>query len=58
MLVLEAMKMQHTIAAPYDGVVDEMPVAVGQQVTAGEVLAVVQPLDQATATPTRTRAEA
>ena len=41
-LVLEAMKMQHTIAAPYDGVVTEIPVSVGAQVTAGTVLAVVQ----------------
>jgi propionyl-CoA carboxylase alpha chain len=42
-LVLEAMKMQHTIAAPYDGVVGEIPVQVGEQVTAGAVLAVVHP---------------
>ena len=39
-LVLEAMKMQHTINAPSDGVVSDL-VAVGQQVAAGEVLAVV-----------------
>jgi propionyl-CoA carboxylase alpha chain len=45
-LVLEAMKMQHTIAAPHDGVVSEIPVAVGDQVTAGAVLAVVQPTQQ------------
>ena len=40
-LVLEAMKMQHTINAPTDGVVSDLAVAVGQQVAAGEVLAVV-----------------
>ncbi|MFW6773062.1 biotin carboxylase N-terminal domain-containing protein [Nocardioides sp. CPCC 205120] len=40
-LVLEAMKMQHTVAAPHDGVVTDIPVAAGQQVAAGEVLAVV-----------------
>jgi propionyl-CoA carboxylase alpha chain len=40
-LVLEAMKMQHTIAAPYDGVLEELPVHVGDQVSAGDVLAVV-----------------
>jgi propionyl-CoA carboxylase alpha chain len=40
-LVLEAMKMQHTITAPHDGTVTDLPVAVGAQVTAGEVLAVV-----------------
>jgi propionyl-CoA carboxylase alpha chain len=42
-LVLEAMKMQHTIAAPHAGTVTDLPVAVGSQVAAGEVLAVVQP---------------
>ncbi len=42
-LVLEAMKMQHTITAPYDGVVGEIPVKVGDQVAAGAVLAVVHP---------------
>ena len=40
-VVLEAMKMQHTITAPTDGVLTEVAVAVGQQVAAGEVLAVV-----------------
>ena len=40
-LVLEAMKMQHTVAAPYDGTVSEVAVAVGVQVAAGDVLAVV-----------------
>ncbi len=42
-LVMEAMKMQHTIAAPYDGLVSEVAVKVGDQVTAGDVLAVVTP---------------
>jgi propionyl-CoA carboxylase alpha chain len=41
-LVLEAMKMQHTVAAPYDGVVAAVEVHMGQQVAAGEVLAVVE----------------
>jgi propionyl-CoA carboxylase alpha chain len=40
-LVMEAMKMQHTIAAPYDGVVSEIPASAGDQVEAGAVLAVV-----------------
>ncbi len=40
LLVLEAMKMQHSISAPGDGVV-EIAVSVGQQVAAGDVLAVV-----------------
>ena len=40
LLVLEAMKMQHTINAPAAGVLD-VAVKVGQQVSAGDVLAVV-----------------
>ena len=40
LLVLEAMKMQHTINAPGAGVL-EVVVQVGQQVAAGDVLAVV-----------------
>jgi len=41
LLVLEAMKMQHTIAAPHAGTVIELDVAVGDQVNGGAVLAVV-----------------
>ncbi|KQW47765.1 acetyl/propionyl-CoA carboxylase subuit alpha [Nocardioides sp. Root1257] len=41
-LVLEAMKMQHTVSAPYAGVVSEINVKPGAQVAAGEVLAVVE----------------
>jgi propionyl-CoA carboxylase alpha chain len=41
-LVLEAMKMQHTITAPTDGVVSELDVSAGQQVEAGAVLAVIE----------------
>ena len=40
-LVLEAMKMQHTVTAPLAGVVTEIDVRPGAQVAAGEVLAVV-----------------
>jgi propionyl-CoA carboxylase alpha chain len=40
-LWLEAMKMEHQITAPADGVVGDLPVAVGQQVDVGTVLAVV-----------------
>jgi len=35
------MKMQHTVAAPQAGTVAELSVRVGDQVAAGEVLAVV-----------------
>ncbi len=40
-LWLEAMKMQHRINAPADGVLAELPVAEGQQIDVGAVLAVV-----------------
>jgi acetyl-CoA carboxylase biotin carboxylase subunit len=46
LVVLEAMKMEHTVTAPADGSVSEVRVAAGQQVDAGEVLVV---LDNATA---------
>ncbi|RZQ65730.1 acetyl/propionyl/methylcrotonyl-CoA carboxylase subunit alpha [Amycolatopsis suaedae] len=42
LLWLEAMKMEHRIAAPADGVVTQLPVTVGQQVEVGAVLAVVE----------------
>jgi propionyl-CoA carboxylase alpha chain len=42
LLVIEAMKMQHTVAAPHVGVVSRVDVRPGQQVAAGEVLAVVE----------------
>lgn len=40
-VVLEAMKMEHALVAPFDGVVAEMGVSVGDQVGADTVLAVV-----------------
>ena len=45
-VVLEAMKMEHALVAPFDGVVGEIGVAVGDQVTADTVLAVVKANDQ------------
>ncbi|MCP2321090.1 propionyl-CoA carboxylase alpha chain [Nocardia amikacinitolerans] len=44
-LWLEAMKMEHTIAAPTAGVLSALNVTVGQQVDIGAVLAVVDPDD-------------
>jgi acetyl/propionyl-CoA carboxylase alpha subunit len=41
-VVLEAMKMEHALTAPFDGVVGELGVAVGDQVSADTVLAVVK----------------
>jgi propionyl-CoA carboxylase alpha chain len=45
LLWLEAMKMEHQISAPSDGVVAELDVSAGQQVDVGAVLAVVQSPD-------------
>jgi propionyl-CoA carboxylase alpha chain len=42
LLVMEAMKMQHTVSAPTDGVVTSIDVRAGSQVAAGDVLAVVE----------------
>ncbi|MBB5914214.1 propionyl-CoA carboxylase alpha chain [Nocardia transvalensis] len=42
-LWLEAMKMEHTITAPADGVLAELNVIAGQQVDVGAILAVVHP---------------
>ena len=39
---LEAMKMEHTITAPADGVLTQLTVSVGQQVEVGTVLARVE----------------
>ncbi|MCO1654596.1 acetyl/propionyl/methylcrotonyl-CoA carboxylase subunit alpha [Pseudonocardia humida] len=41
LVVLEAMKMEHTVVAPVDGVVSGIAVAAGDQVDTGQVLAVV-----------------
>jgi len=42
LVVLEAMKMEHTVVAPVDGTVTEVQVAQGDQVDTGQVLAVVE----------------
>ena len=41
LVVLEAMKMEHSIRAPHDGVVTELDVSVGSQVETGAVLVIV-----------------
>jgi len=43
LLVLEAMKMEQTVAAPAAGVVAELRAKAGEQVNTGQVLAVVEP---------------
>jgi acetyl/propionyl-CoA carboxylase alpha subunit len=42
-IVLEAMKMEHSLRAPYDGMVRSVTAAPGDQVEAGTVLVVVEP---------------
>jgi acetyl-CoA/propionyl-CoA carboxylase biotin carboxyl carrier protein len=42
-LTLEAMKMEHAVAAPASGVVAEILVEVGDQVERGQPLAIVEP---------------
>jgi propionyl-CoA carboxylase alpha chain len=42
LLWLEAMKMEHVIAAPVAGIVTELPATAGQQIEVGTVLAVVK----------------
>ncbi|MFT4956584.1 MAG: 3-methylcrotonyl-CoA carboxylase alpha subunit [Brevundimonas sp.] len=46
-VVLEAMKMEHALAAPFDGTVGELGVAVGDQVTDGAVLATITAAEDA-----------
>jgi biotin carboxyl carrier protein len=42
-VTLEAMKMEHAVLAPVDGTLTEIGVRAGDQVTRGQVLAVVEP---------------
>jgi len=42
LVVLEAMKMEHTVAAPLDGVLTALHVQPGDQVESGQALAVVE----------------
>jgi biotin carboxyl carrier protein len=44
-VVLEAMKMEHHVAAPDDGVVSDVHVHAGQQVKSGAVLLVLDPVE-------------
>ena len=42
LVVLEAMKMEHALTAPFDGIVTELAVQEGDQVTEGSMLARVR----------------
>ena len=45
LLVVEAMKMEHTLVAPHDGVVSELRARPGEQVKVDQLLAVVSPAE-------------
>jgi 3-methylcrotonyl-CoA carboxylase alpha subunit len=41
-MILEAMKMEHRLTAPFDGTIAEMNAVAGGQVADGTVLAVIE----------------
>jgi 3-methylcrotonyl-CoA carboxylase alpha subunit len=45
LLTLEAMKMEHTLAAPFDGTVAELTIAPGDQVQVEALLARIEPVE-------------
>ena len=45
LLTLEAMKMEHGLVAPFDGVVAELPAVAGAQVQVDAVLAQIEKSD-------------
>ena len=46
LIVMEAMKMEHTLTAPRDGVVAQLAAAPGRQVADGDVLLTLDPLEE------------
>ncbi len=46
LLIVEAMKMEHTVSAPVDGVIAKLTAVAGQQVGLDEALAVISPAEQ------------
>ena len=45
-MVLEAMKMEHALTAPFDGTVTELSASEGGQVQVEAVLCVVEPAEE------------
>ena len=46
LVVVEAMKTEHSLVAPFDGVVQALRASVGEQVDEGVVIALVAPIDK------------
>ena len=46
LLVLDSMKMEHAMVAPFDGTVQEVLCAKGEQVMPGKVMVRLQPVEQ------------
>jgi 3-methylcrotonyl-CoA carboxylase alpha subunit len=46
LITVEAMKMEHTLTAPYDGVVARLAYGVKDRVQAGAVLVELTPLEK------------
>jgi 3-methylcrotonyl-CoA carboxylase alpha subunit len=46
LVVIEAMKMEHTLRAPFAGTVSQVPVVAGQQVVEGAEIMVIAPSEQ------------
>ena len=55
LVVVEAMKMEHTVTAPLDGVVSELTAKAGQQVGMDEILAHIQTEEMSSDAQLRTR---
>jgi acetyl-CoA/propionyl-CoA carboxylase biotin carboxyl carrier protein len=58
LIVVEAMKMEHTVTAPLDGVVSELTAKAGQQVGMDEILAHIQTEEMSSDAQLRTRRRA
>ena len=46
LVTLEAMKMEHSLTAPFDGIVTELNVGEGAQVTEGTLLVRIEKADE------------
>ena len=44
LMTIEAMKMEHTVTAPYAGTIERLPFGLGDRVAAGAILVELSPL--------------